>query len=214
MDNWVIQQDVSLEQGAQVWVRPNALMLLGDKKAHTIQLHVYSFGVPAVLDGVTVSAYFLRNDGETVLVSGTASGNVVTVTLAQECYAYTGDLTASVKLTSGDVTLTLCVMVLKIRKAASDAIVDPGSVIPGIDDVLAKMDEMDAAVKAAQTAVEGAEGAVVKAAASADAAAASEKVVTDNIGTIAKEVTAADIYASLQTIKTLLQKIAEGSDGV
>ena len=213
MDNWVIEQNVELAQGAQVRVWPNALMLLGDKKAHTILLHVYSFGVPATLDGVTVSAYFLRNDGETVLVTGTASGNVVSVTLAQECYAYAGDLTASVRLTSGDTTLTLCVMVLKIRQTASSAIVDPGTVIPGIDDVLAKMDEMDAAVKAAQTAVEGAEGAVTKAAASAEAAAACEKVVTDNIDTIAKEVTAADIYALLQVIEGLLKKIA-GSDGV
>ena len=213
MDNWVIEQNVYLEKGAQVWVRPNALMLLGDKKAHTIRLYVYSYGVPVSMDGVTVSAYFLRNDGETVLVSGTASDNEVVVTLAQECYAYEGDLTASVKVTSGETTLTLCVMVLKIRKASSDAIVDPGTVIPGIDDVLAKMDEMDAAVKAAQTAVEGAEGAVTKAAASAEAAAASEKVVTDNIDTIAKEVTAADIYALLQTIEGLLKKIA-GSDGV
>lgn len=213
MDNWVIEQNVELAQGAQVRVWPNALMLLGDKKAHTINLHVYSFGVPATLDGVTVSAYFLRNDGETVLVTGSASGNAVSVTLAQECYAYAGDLTASVRLTSGETTLTLCVMVLKIRQTASGAIVDPGTVIPGIDDVLAKMDEMDAAVKAAQTAVEGAEGAVSKAAASAEAAAASEKVVTDNIDTIAKEVTAADIYALLQTIEALLKKIA-GSDGV
>lgn len=166
--NWTIEQDVDLRCGAQtpqIW--PNALMLTGDNLAHTWRVRVFDGGEAVALTGATVTGYFVRTDGNTVVVQGSVEGSTAIVTLAQACYAFEGDLKGVMRLTLGGKTVTLSVLTLMVRKVLTDAIIDPGNVIPSLEDLLAQIEAMETATAAANTAA----GAANTAAAAADSAA-------------------------------------------
>ena len=165
--NWVIEQDIDLRCGAQtpqIW--PNALMLTGDNLAHTWRVRVFDGGEAVALTGATVTGYFVRTDGNTVAVQGSVEGSTAIVTLAQACYAFEGDLKGVMRLTLGGKTVTLSVLTLMVRKVLTDAIIDPGNVIPSLEDLLAQIEAMETATAAANTAA----GAANTAAAAADSA--------------------------------------------
>lgn len=166
--NWTIEQYVDLRCGAQtpqIW--PNALMLTGDNLAHTWRVRVFDGGGAVALTGATVTGYFVRTDGNTVAVQGSVEGSTAIVTLAQACYAFEGDLKGVMRLTLGGKTVTLSVLTLMVRKVLTDAIIDPGNVIPSLEDLLAQIEAMETATAAANTAA----GAANTAAAAADSAA-------------------------------------------
>lgn len=165
--NWTIEQDIDLRCGAQtpqIW--PNALMLTGDNLAHTWRVRVFDGGEAVALTGATVTGYFVRTDGNTVAVQGSVEGSTAIVTLAQACYAFEGDLKGVMRLTLGGKTVTLSVLTLMVRKVLTDAIIDPGNVIPSLEDLLAQIEAMETATAAANTAA----GAANTAAAAANSA--------------------------------------------
>lgn len=147
----MIEQDVDLRCGAQtpqIW--PNALMLTGDNLAHTWRVRVFDGGEAVALTGATVTGYFVRTDGNTVAVQGSVEGSTAIVTLAQACYAFEGDLKGVMRLTLGGKTVTLSVLTLMVRKVLTDAIIDPGNVIPSLEDLLAQIEAMETAAAAEQ----------------------------------------------------------------
>lgn len=147
----MIEQDVDLRCGAQtpqIW--PNALMLTGDNLAHTWRVRVFDGGRAVALTGATVTGYFVRTDGNTVAVQGSVEGSTAIVTLAQACYAFEGDLKGVMRLTLGGKTVTLSVLTLMVRKVLTDAIIDPGNVIPSLEDLLAQIEAMETATAAEQ----------------------------------------------------------------
>lgn len=156
MDNWLIEQEIDLQRGAQapqVW--PNALMLCGDNNAHTWRVTVMDCGEAAQVTG-SVTGYFVRPDGNTVAVQGSMTGNVASVVLAQACYAQEGDVKAVLRLSSGTgAKVTLAALILPVRNVLTDSIIDPGNVIPSLDDLLAQiasMEQLEDEVSAAESA--------------------------------------------------------------
>lgn len=155
-DNWLIEQRIDLRRGVQapqVW--PHALMLCGDNNAHTWRVIILDGGKPAQITG-SITGYFVRADGNTVVVTGNLSGNIASVTLAQACYAIEGDLRAVMRLKIGESTITLSALILHVRSEISDSIIDPGDVIPSLDDLLAQIDACETATDAANDAADAA----------------------------------------------------------
>ncbi|HIV29012.1 MAG TPA: hypothetical protein IAA64_13700 [Candidatus Ornithocaccomicrobium faecavium] len=143
-NNWLIEQEIDLQRGAQapqVW--PNALMLCGDNNAHTWRVTVLDGGEAAQVTG-SVTGYFVRPDGNTVAVQGSMTGNVASVVLAQACYAQEGDVKAVLRLSvSTGAKVTLAALILPVRNVLTDSIIDPGNVIPSLDDLLAQIASME-----------------------------------------------------------------------
>ena len=143
-NNWLIEQEIDLQRGAQapqVW--PNALMLCGDNNAHTWRVTVLDGGEAAQVTG-SVTGYFVRPDGNTVAVQGGMTGNVASVVLAQACYAQEGDVKAVLRLSvSTGARVTLAALILPVRNVLTDSIIDPGNVIPSLDDLLAQIASME-----------------------------------------------------------------------
>ena len=155
-NNWLIEQEIDLQRGAQapqVW--PNALMLCGDNNAHTWRVTVMDCGEAAQVTG-SVTGYFVRPDGNTVAVQGSLAGNVASVVLAQACYAQEGDVKAVMRLSSGTgAKVTLAALILPVRNVLTDSIIDPGEVIPSLDELLAQiasMEQLEDEVSAAESA--------------------------------------------------------------
>ncbi len=151
MASWLIQQEIDLQRGApvpQVW--PNALQH-GDNQAHTWRVAVLDGGAAAVLSG-SVTGHFVRADGATVTIEGTLSGNVATVLFDATCYAYEGALTGVMRITTGGQKITLAATIFHVRKDLTDVIVDPGTAIPSLEELLAQIDECRTATDAANQA--------------------------------------------------------------
>ena len=114
-----------------------------DNQGNLIGVNVYNNGSPASLTG-TVSANVIRADGATVAVSGMLAGNKASVVLPQSAYAVPGVISIIIKLTTSGVITTLCAIVANVYQSTTDTIVDPGTIIPSIESLIA---EINAAIE-------------------------------------------------------------------
>jgi hypothetical protein len=123
----------------------------GDNGGNKITVEVLDGGSAATLSG-TVTGYILRADNATVTVTGTLSGNKASITLPASAYAVIGAVSIVVKL--GTTTLGACTSY--VYRTTTDTIVDPGSVVPDISELLAIIGDCETATAAANTAAIGA----------------------------------------------------------
>lgn len=111
-----------------------------DVQANRIVVSVVRGGVNEDLSG-TVSANIIRADGETVVQTGEISGNVASVTMPAAAYAVPGAIAVFVKHTESGVTSTIAAVTGYVYKSTTDTIVDPGTIIPSIQDLLESIDD-------------------------------------------------------------------------
>ena len=118
-----------------------------DVQANRIVVSVVRGGVNENLSG-SVSANIIRADGATVVQTGEVSGNVATVTLPAAAYAVPGAIAVFVKHTGSGVTSTIAAVTGYVYKSTTDTIVDPGTVVPNINELLAMIDDCEDATAA------------------------------------------------------------------
>lgn len=109
-----------------------------DNHGNVVGVEIFDDGVPVALSG-TVSASIIRSDHGTVAATGTLSGNKVSVSLPSAAYAVPGPISIVIKLTGGANTTTLCAVVAVVYQSATDTPIDPGTVLPSIQDLIAQM---------------------------------------------------------------------------
>jgi hypothetical protein len=114
------------------------LLAAGDKSANRFGAILHRDGEPVDMAGqaVTVTGYFVRPDGYTVVCEGVQDGNMVYVDLPASCYAQSGAFSLAIKVRSADISQTVRVIDGVIRLTHTDKIVDPGEVVPSLDDLL------------------------------------------------------------------------------
>lgn len=118
-----------------------------DNSGNIIGVNVYDGGEPATLGG-TVSANIIRSDGVTVAAVGTLSGNKAYVVLPQDAYTVPGVISIIIKLTSGTNVTTLCAIVANVYLSSTDSVVDPGTIIPSIETLIAEIEAAVASIPA------------------------------------------------------------------
>lgn len=111
-----------------------------DNAGNTINVHVMDNGEPATIGG-TVSANVIRADGNTVAVSGAIDGNKAYVILPQACYAVPGRVEIIIKLTQNTTITTIAAIVANVYRSTTDTVVDPGTIIPSIQTLIAEIEE-------------------------------------------------------------------------
>lgn len=150
--NWHFEQKVDLQHPSGVVSYPDPLMAQGDHLAHTWHVQVYSGGRPMDLTGYAVTAYFDRSDGKMVPVMGSAVGHVASVELPQSVYVAAGPLTGLLRAGKDGQIITLAAGRWNVRRGPGDEIVDPGHVVPTVEELLARIGEMKVQTQAASTA--------------------------------------------------------------
>lgn len=118
-----------------------------DNAGNLVGVNVFDDGEPASLSG-SVSASVIRADGNTVAVTGTLSGNQVSIVLPQAAYAVPGVISIVIKLTSGTDITTLCAVVANVYMSTTDTVVDPGTIIPSVETLIAAIETAIASVPA------------------------------------------------------------------
>lgn len=118
-----------------------------DNGGNVVNVDIYDNGEAATVGG-NVSANIVRADGTTVAVSGTLSGNRASVVLSQTAYAVPGVASVVVKLTSGSTVTTIAAFVANVYQTSTDAIVDPGTIIPSVQALIAEIEAAVATIPA------------------------------------------------------------------
>ena len=122
-----------------------------DSLGNLIGVEVLDNGEAASLSG-GVFGYVIRNDGNTVLVNGTLSGNKASITLPASAYAIVGPVSIVIKVG----TTTVGAVQGYVYRSSTDTYIDPGSVVPDISELLAKIADCEAATTAANSAASAA----------------------------------------------------------
>lgn len=118
----------------------------GDKLANRFGVRVFRNGQPEALSG-SCKGYFIRSSGETIVISdGTISGNVAYVTLPESCYAQEGVFSLAIKVESGSVKGTLRIVDGMVCRTSTDSAVDPGTIIPSVEALLAEIAAAEATI--------------------------------------------------------------------
>jgi len=90
----------------------------------------------ALTSAVLVTGYFVRPDGDTVVLKGSVANGKASVTLPQSCYVSEGRGALTVKATMDGDTTTIAILDGFVRKTTTDTLVDPGTVMPSIEEIL------------------------------------------------------------------------------
>ena len=118
-----------------------------DNLGNLIGVNVFDGGAPASISG-TVSANVIRADGATVSVAGSLSGNTCYIILPSTAYAVPGPISIIIKLTGGGSTTTLCAIVANVYQSSTDAVVDPGTILPSIQQLESQINSLVASIPA------------------------------------------------------------------
>lgn len=109
-----------------------------DNNGNKIGVNMFTNGVPSNVTG-TISANVIRADGATVAVTGSSSNNQAWVVLPQSAYVVPGVISIIIKATSESDITTLCAVVGNVYRSSTDSVVDPGTIIPSIETLIAEI---------------------------------------------------------------------------
>ena len=160
-----------IDVDAEIQMTPlKSLYASGDKDAHVFELTLHRGTEEMDLSGASAQGYFIRADGYTVPITGTISGNVVTLTLSEGCYYIVGNFNLIIKVSIGESRKSVFWGNGYVVRSMTDAIVDEENVIPSLDELLAQIAATESAAKAANQAASAANSAATSAAQAASAA--------------------------------------------
>lgn len=100
----------------------------------TAESYAHRFIITPTGDALTgtVSAFFIRADGVTVLISGSLANGTAVIDLPPECYAVPGKFTLTIFVTSGTERICIYAAEATVCAASSDVVITPNSVTPGL----------------------------------------------------------------------------------
>lgn len=130
MNNWKIAMFADLQKPSKF---PNAFVgefVAGDSQAHEWIVALKVGENDADLSGYSAKVYVFRQDGNTVPVDCTISGNRIISIFSAACYAVDGMCTATMKLEkSGVETVSIASVKFRVVSKSSDTYADPDDVL-------------------------------------------------------------------------------------
>ena len=165
----------------------NGNLFSADNGANRIGAEVYDGETPVVLSG-GVNGYVIRSDNVTIPVTGELSGNRASIVLPSSCYSVVGPISIVIKV--GTTTVGACAS--HVYRTTTDSIIDPGHVIPSIEELLAQIE----ACRNATTAATAAAAAANTAATNADTKAGLANTAAENANTKAGQANTAATNAN------------------
>lgn len=133
----VLKYSTNLDAGLTA-TTVNAILMGGDSQAHRFDVACYrgSYAKPVDLTGATITGYFTRADGTTVLIAGTTDGGRAVVTLPADCYAVTGRFTLVIKAGAGEVVETILMAMGAVARSHSGDVLDPDETLTSLEAAL------------------------------------------------------------------------------
>ena len=124
-------------------------MVLGEHNAHIFVIHGVDADGEAVPITGTISGSFLRADGSTVWIDTcTLVAGEAVVTLPAHCYDIPGRFVLSVYATGANDNICIYCAVGNVFRSQSDTVVDPGTIMPSVADLIAEIEAVNASIPA------------------------------------------------------------------
>ena len=129
-------------------VRRTTTVFSQDSMANLIGVRVVNNGAPVELTG-DVRGYALRSDDYTVVMIGEKENNAAWIVLESPAYYREGPIEISIKLETETTAQTLIQVVGTVVRTQSGTYVDPGTVIPNLEQLIADVVEATGAANEA-----------------------------------------------------------------
>ena len=183
MANIIISRTANLDRPGNTEFLSGTLFA-DENLAHTFAISATRNGAEIALSGV-VTACFIRPDGGTVELNGTIEDGKACVTLAESCYVVTGRFKLTVFVSVDGAKTAVYCAAGNVVETTTNTIIDPGSVVPSVDDIIAEYATMQQAVEDCEDAAEAAN----------TAASAADTAAANVAGAIADAYSATGTYA-------------------
>ncbi len=156
MDPFLIRQSVDLQR-ENCPMRYEQPLLKGNKNAHKWCVTVTNGGEAADLTGVTGTLWLTygvpSGDGEmSAIAKASVEGNVASVVFPASCYVRAGEAIVVLELASGEATIGVAVMTLRVRETKANVVIDEDDIVPDIDELVVEISNVKAATAAANAA--------------------------------------------------------------
>ncbi|MBQ7864761.1 MAG: hypothetical protein IJ350_00220 [Clostridia bacterium] len=196
-----LRYSTNLDSGVQMTPLKNSF-LSGDQDAHRFIVSCFrsTSRQPVDLTGAGMTGYFIRADQSTVVIDGKVEDNCAVLTLPAACYAKEGRFSLVIKASLGDVIHTILWAEGAISQSHTGAIIDPGEVVPTLDELLAQIAAMEIATSNANTAAENANQAAADATNTANAAATQAVEIATAKGNEAVQIATEQVEAQNKAI--------------
>lgn len=124
-----------------------------DKDGHRIVCLLRRNKLPERLQNALMTAYIIReNDQGTVVAQGTVQDDWAGVVLPEAAYAVPGRVSIVIQIDHEGAKLTVLCLHGMVLRTVTDTFVDPGHVIPSLNDLLAHIGRIEQATNAANQA--------------------------------------------------------------
>ena len=120
----------------------------GDANAQRFGVRVLRNGEPVNLGGSNCTGDVIRPTGDTVVIEGVVSDDLAYVILPQACYTYEGQFSLAIKISGGTVVDTLRIVDGVVANTTTETLVDPGTIIPSIEDLIQAIEDAVASIPA------------------------------------------------------------------
>ena len=127
----------------------SGVVFSADSQANLIGVEILKDGAAAEVSGA-VYGYVIRQDGATVVIEGTLDDNKASIVLPTSAYVCPGIISIVIKV--GTTTVGACTGT--VTRSTTDVIIDPGTVVPSLPELLAKIADCEEATAAANAAVQ------------------------------------------------------------
>lgn len=127
-------------------------LVSGEKNSHVVEITVTNAGTPVSMEAATTMLDVVRLDGTTVAVEMTATENVVSVALPIEAGAIPGRIRIKVFVTQDGADLVILDKYTTVRDGITGTVVDPGTAIPSLGDIIAEFAALEAVAEQAEAA--------------------------------------------------------------
>jgi hypothetical protein len=128
--------EIELNSGTVFRSFANRTIGEGDALANRYGVRVLKGGEGISLSGCVCTGYFIRAAGDTVIITGVASGDTAYVDLPQACYAVEGQFSLAIKVAGNGITATMRIVDGVVANTTTDTIIDPGTIIPSVEDLI------------------------------------------------------------------------------
>ena len=162
MANFIISRTVDLGRAGNNTEFLSGSLFADENLAHTFAISATRNGSAIALSGV-VTACFIRPDGGTVELDGTIEDGKACVTLAESCYVVTGRFKLTIFVSADGAKTAVYCAAGNVVETTTNTIIDPGSVVPSVDDIIAEYGTMQQAVEDCNTAKNNANSAAATA---------------------------------------------------
>ena len=133
------------------------VMALSDEAANRFGALITKDGANLDVSNCFVKGYLIRPNEETLLIDGTAEGNLIYVDIPKNGYVYDGSFTLTIKVYSEEFKRAVVIFDGKIAKTNTDDVVDGDKVVYTSEDILSLIDEMEKARDSANEAAASAQ---------------------------------------------------------